>query len=162
MGNPRPYAPDPGAIAAQLRDDLRDAGLEVELRKDEWASHLQAMQNGDHELGILGWTPDVPDPDNYLYVLLDKEGAVPPANNVSFYRSEKFHGLVAAARRSYDAGERRRLYADAQKVAFDDAPMVPLVAMPRVAATSADVEGFVLDPVSSPRFAWTSKRAKAK
>ncbi len=162
MGNPRPYAPDPGAIAAQLRDDLRDAGLEVELRKDEWASHLQAMQNGDHELGILGWTPDVPDPDNYLYVLLDKEGAVPPANNVSFYRSEKFHGLVAAARRSYDAGERRRLYADAQKVAFDDAPMVPLVAMPRVAATSAAVEGFVLDPVSSPRFAWTSKPAKAK
>ncbi len=40
--------------------------------------------------------------------------------------------------------------------------MVLLVAMPRVAATSAAVEGFVLDPVSSPRFAWTSKPAKAK
>ena len=162
MGNPRPYAPDPGAIAAQLRDDLRDAGLEVELRKDEWGSHLRAMQNGDHELGLLGWTPDVPDADNYLYVLLDKEGAVPPANNVSFYRSEKFHALVAAARRSSDAGERRRLYADAQRVAFDDAPLVPLVAMPRTAATSAAVTGFVLDPVSSPRFAWTSKRLPPK
>jgi len=34
--------------------------------------------------------------------------------------------------------------------------MVPLVAMPRMAAMSSKVKGFVLDPISSPRFAWTS------
>lgn len=156
MGNPRPYAPDPGALAAQLRDDLRDAGLEVELRKDEWASHLRALQNGDHELGLLGWTPDVADADNYLYVLLSKDAAVPPANNVSFWTSDPFSALVSKARTTFDAAERRALYAQAQQLAFDEAPLVPLVAMPRTAATRATVKGFRLDPVSSPRFAWTS------
>jgi hypothetical protein len=34
--------------------------------------------------------------------------------------------------------------------------MVPLVAMPRTAALSAKARGFVLDPMSSPRFAWTA------
>lgn len=158
MSNPRPYLPDPAALAAALRDDLRDAGLEVEIVKGEWAHHLQAMQQGDHQLGVLGWTADVADADNYLYVLLSKESAVPPANNVSFYRSDRFQALVAAARRTYDAGERRRLYADAQRLAHDDVAFVPLVVMPRTAVTRADVEGFRLDPVSSPRFAWTSKR----
>lgn len=158
MANPRPYVPDPSALAAQLRDDLRDAGLEVELRKGEWASHLTALQQGDHDLGLLGWTADVPDADNYLYVLLSKEGAVPPANNVSFYRSDRFHDLVAAARRSHDVEARRALYAQAQQVAFDDAALVPLVVMPRTAVTRATVEGFRLDPVASPRFAWTRKR----
>jgi peptide/nickel transport system substrate-binding protein len=157
MSNPRPYVPDPDALAAQLREDLREAGFEVDLRKEEWANHLPLMQNGEHQLGVLGWSPDVPDADNYLYVLLDKDGAVKgSAQNVSFYRSDEFHQKVLAARRTYDPGERRLLYEKAQRIAFDDVPLVPLVAMPRRAATTTRAQGFRLDPVSSPRFAWTS------
>jgi peptide/nickel transport system substrate-binding protein len=156
MGNPRPYVPDPDALATALREDLREAGFDVELKKEEWPAHLPLMQNGDHQMGILGWTPDVADADNYLYVLLDKEGARKPANNVSFYRSEAFHEKVAAARRSHDAAERRRLYEEAQRIAFDDVPLVPLVALPRRAVMAAKVAGFRLDPVSSPRFARVS------
>jgi peptide/nickel transport system substrate-binding protein len=157
MGNPRPYVPDPDALAAQIRDDLRDAGLDVVLKKEEWAAHLPLMQNGEHQLGILGWSPDVADADNYLHVLLDKENTVKgAANNVSFYRGEAFHQLVAKARTSYDPSERNRLYAEAARIAFDEVPLVPLIAMPRMAATLSKVTGFVLDPISSPRFAWVS------
>ena len=156
-GNPRPYMPDPNTLATQIKEDLREVGLDVELRKEEWSPHLTLMQNGDHQLGLLGWSPDIADPDNYIYVLLDKEGAVKgSANNVSFYRSEAFHERVAAARRSYDPSERHRLYLEAQKIAFDDVPLVPLIAMPRTAATTAKAKGFLIDPISSPRFAWTS------
>ncbi len=154
--NPRPYLPNPQAVATQIQQDLKDAGLDVELAKEEWGPHLALMQDGRHQMGLLGWSPDVPDADNYLYVLLDKEGAVKgSANNVSFYRSEAFHEKVAAARRSHDPAERRRLYEDAQRIAFDDCPLVPLVAMPRTAVTLASVTGFEIEPVSSPRFAWT-------
>jgi peptide/nickel transport system substrate-binding protein len=155
--NPRPYLPDPNTTATQIREDLREAGLEVELKKEEWVSHLAILQDGRHQMGILGWTPDVPDADNYLHVLLDKENARKgSASNVSFYGSDAFHEKVSAARRSYDPAERRRLYEEAQRIAFEDCPLVPLIAMPRTAALSARVKGFVLDPVTSPRFAWTS------
>ena len=152
--NPRPYLPNPDSLAAQIRDDLRDIGLEVELKKEEWSGYLKLMQNGEHQMGVLGWSPDVADADNYLYVLLSKEGAVKgSANNVSFYRSDAFQAAVSKARSSYDPEERRRLYAEAQQIAFDDVPLVPLIVQPRTAATSARVKGFVLDPISSPRFA---------
>jgi peptide/nickel transport system substrate-binding protein len=155
--NPRPYMPDPNTLATQIKEDLREAGLDVTLRKEQWSQHLTLLQRGDHQMGLLGWTPDVADPDNYLYVLLDKEGAVKDsANNVSFYLSEAFHEKVAAARRSSDPAERRRLYQAAQKIAFDDVPLVPLVVMPRTAALTAKASGFKLDPIASPRFAWTS------
>jgi peptide/nickel transport system substrate-binding protein len=156
--NVRPYLPDPNTTATQIREDLREIGLVVELKKEEWGPHLALMQSGRHQMGILGWSPDVPDADNYLYVLLDKDGATGDgsANNVSFYRSEAFHEKVLAARRSYDPAERRRLYEDAQRIAFEDCPLVPLVAMPRTAAMTVRAQGFVLDPVTSPRFAWTS------
>jgi len=157
--NPRPYLPDPNATAASIRDDLRDIGLDVELKKEEWSAYLPLLQNGEHQLGIIGWSPDVADADNYLYVLLSKDGAVKgSANNFSFYRSDAFQDKVARARSSYDPAERVRLYAEAQQIAFDDAANVPLVAMPRTAATSAAIQGFVLEPISSPRFAWTSKK----
>jgi peptide/nickel transport system substrate-binding protein len=155
--NVRPYLPDPDTTATQIREDLREIGLEVELKKEEWTSHLALMQDGRHQMGILGWTPDVPDADNYLHVLLDKDNARKgSASNVSFYRSEAFHEKVAAARRSHDAAERKGLYEEAQRIAFDDCPLVPLIAMPRTAALSVRVRGFVLDPMTSPRFAWTS------
>jgi peptide/nickel transport system substrate-binding protein len=157
MSTQRPYVPDPSSLAAQIRDDLREAGLEVQLKKDEWNTHLRAMQNGDHEMGLLGWTADVADADNYLYVLLDKTAAEVPAQNVSFYRSEAFHERVTKARSSYDPAERHRLYAEAQQIAFDDVPLVPLVVMGRMAATRANVSGFALNPVSSPHFAGVSK-----
>jgi peptide/nickel transport system substrate-binding protein len=156
-GNPRPYLPDPNTTATQIREDLREIGLDVELKKEEWSPYLALMQDGRHQMGILGWSPDVPDADNYLYVLLDKDNAIKgSANNVSFYRSDAFHEKVLAARRSHDPAERRRLYEDAQRIAFEDCPLVPLVAMPRTAAMTARAQGFVLDPVTSPRFAWTS------
>jgi peptide/nickel transport system substrate-binding protein len=162
-GNPRPYLPDPDTVAVQIREDLREIGLEVDLRKEEWGPHLALMQNGGHQLGILGWSPDVADADNYLYVLLDKEGAVKgSANNVSFYRSEAFHEKVAAARRTADPAERTRLYQEAQRIAFEDVPLVPLVAMPRTAAVSSRVKGFLLDPIASPRFAWTCLEEPAR
>ena len=155
--NPRPYLPNPDSLAAQIRDDLRDIGLDVELKKEEWSGYLKLVQNGEHQMCVLGWSPDVADADNYLYVLLSKEGAVKgSANNVSFYRSDAFQERVAKARKSYDPAERRRLYAEAQQIAFDDAPMVPLIVQPRMAATASYVKGFVMDPISSPRFARVS------
>ena len=137
MANPRPYVPDPDALAAQLRDDLREAGLDVELKKEEWASHIPLMENGEHQLGILGWSPDVADADNYLYVLLDKDTATKGStNNVSFYRGEEFHRSCQRRPRPAE----RRLAQMAQRV-LDDAHG------PGHAAHGTTLDkGFVLDP----------------
>jgi peptide/nickel transport system substrate-binding protein len=153
--------PRPHVVAAQVREDLAEIGIEVTLRKEEWNPLLDQLSNGEHEMALIGWSADVPDADNFLYVLLDKDAATKgSANNYSFYRSEAFHELVVAARRTYDPAERRALYEKAQRLVDEDAPLVPLVHTPRTAATLATVEGFRIDPVTSPRFAWASLRPR--
>jgi peptide/nickel transport system substrate-binding protein len=157
--NPRPYMPRPHVVAAQVREDLAEIGIEVTLKKEEWNPLLDQLSNGEHQMALIGWSADVPDADNFLYVLLDKDAATKgSANNYSFYRSEAFHELVLAARRAHDPAERRALYERAQRLADEEAPLVPLVHTPRTAATLATVEGFRIDPVTSPRFAWATIR----
>ena len=160
MSNPRPYMPRPDTVAAQVREDLAEVGISVTLRKEEWNPLLDKLSNGEHQMALIGWSADVPDPDNFLYVLLDKDAATKgSANNYSFYRSEAFHELVVAARRSHDPAERARLYERAQRLVDEDAPLVPLVHTPRMAATLATVDGFAIDAVTSPRFAWVTLQA---
>jgi peptide/nickel transport system substrate-binding protein len=158
--NPRPYMPRPQTVASQVREDLAEAGIDVTLRKEEWNPLLDQLQNGEHQMALIGWSADVADADNFLYVLLDKDAATKgSANNYSFYRSEAFHELVVAARRSHDPAERARLYERAQRLVDEDAPLVPLAHTPRMAATLATVESFAIDAVTSPRFAWVTLQA---
>jgi ABC-type transport system substrate-binding protein len=156
--NPRPYMPDPNTLAIQVAEDLKAIGLSVELKKEEWGPYLDMLSNGEHQMGLIGWSADIADADNFLYVLLDKDGAVkgPGNSNNSFWKSDEFHEKVLAARRTYDAAERDRLYADAQRIAAREVPIVPLVHTPATVATSARVGNFLLDPVNSRRFAWVT------
>lgn len=126
--NSRPYMPSPSSVATQVAIALRDVGFDVTLDKKEWASYLQMVKNGEHQMALLGWSADYPDADNFLYVLLDKDNAVPGrANNISFYTSEEVHERLMAARNTHDRAERTRLYHEAQEIIFEDCPMIPLV-----------------------------------
>jgi ABC-type transport system substrate-binding protein len=126
--NSRPYMPNPNEVATQIAIVLRDVGFDVQLRKEEWASYLNLVKNGKHQMALMGWSADYPDADNFLYVLLDKENAVEgSANNISFYRDEQVHEWLTAARQSHDTAERLELYKKAQEKIFDDCPMIPLV-----------------------------------
>src|SRR5688572_11343985 len=73
----RPYMPQPEEVAKQIASDLTQIGFTVELRKEAWGSILKRTQNGQHQLALMGWSADVADADNFLYVLLDKTNARP-------------------------------------------------------------------------------------
>ena len=103
-------------------------------------------------MALLGWTGDNGDPDNFLYVLLDKTAAVKPAQNIAFYKSDELHEVLVAARRSADRDERIQLYHTAQEIIFRDAPWVPLVHATQTAAFQRGVTGFKLHPTGSKWF----------
>jgi peptide/nickel transport system substrate-binding protein len=96
---------------------------------------------------------DIGDPDNFLYVLLDRDNArVGSANNVSFYRGEKVHSLLLAAQRSYDLKERVRLYHEAQRILFEEVPTVPLVTVPDFRILRREVSGYTIYPAGGEYF----------
>ena len=103
-------------------------------------------------MALLGWTGDNGDPDNFLYVLLDKSATALPASNIAFYRSEELHEILVEAQREVDVDRRTELYRNAQEIIFRDAPWVPLVHAAQTAAFQSKVKGYKLHPTGSKWF----------
>ena len=127
MPNPRPYMPQPKKIAQAMQSNLKEVGIEVEIRSFDWGTYLEKTENGEHDMALLGWTGDNGDPDNFLYVLLDKDNAVKgSAGNIAFYKSDELHELLIEAQKTMDKKKRTDLYKEAQQVIHEDAPWVPM------------------------------------
>ncbi len=144
----RPYLTEPQKIAEALQAQLAEAGIRAKLVTFEWATYLKKGQNGEHPMGIFGWTGDNGDPDNFLYVLLDKDNAVKgKAQNRAFYKSDAVHELLIKAQSTPDQATRAKLYQRAQELIHQDAPWVPFVHAGRVAVHRKEVANFFGHPL---------------
>jgi peptide/nickel transport system substrate-binding protein len=151
----RPYMPQPKEIATALQQQFAAIGVTAEIVTMDWATYLDETGKGAHDTALLGWTGDNGDPDNFIYVLLDKDNATEAdAGNIAFYRSDELHDLLIKAQQDPDQANRVEYYMEAQEVIHDDAPWVPLVhSTPPIAASKA-VSGFVPHPTGSETTFW--------
>lgn len=156
----RPYMPQPQKIGEAIQADLAKIGIKATITSFDWGTYLDKTSNGEHDMALLGWTGDNGDPDNFLYVLLDKDNAVKPnANNISFYRSEQVHKLLIEAQTVADMKKRTALYEKAQEIIHNDVPMVTLVHSTPPLAGRKYVKGFIPHPTQSETLAtvWLDK-----
>src|SRR4029079_12041797 len=70
---PRIYLPDPEEVAHVIQQNLAAVGIQTDLVVQDFGAHQADTQQGKHDLCLLGWTTDNGDPDNFLYVLLDRD-----------------------------------------------------------------------------------------
>ena len=117
--------------------------------------HFQRLNRGEHDLGLVGWSSDVNDPDNILYQLLDPDNANDYANNNSRYRNARVHELLVAAKREFDPAKREAYYREVQEIALSDAPTVPLVHTSMRVVLNKRVQNYYLHPASLERLRWT-------
>jgi peptide/nickel transport system substrate-binding protein len=140
-------------IAQAIQADLSAVGIQAKIVTWEWGTYLNKVENGEHPMALLGWIGDNGDPDNFLYVLLDKTVAMAkPSQNIAFYRSDDLHTVLVEARQASDHAQRTALYRKAQEIVGRDAPWVPLVHTTQTAAFRKRVRGFHLHPTGSFHF----------
>ncbi|WP_237458409.1 ABC transporter substrate-binding protein [Pontibacillus yanchengensis] len=153
MSNPRPYMPQPKVTAQAIQQMLKEVNINVEIVENEWESHLTKTQNGEHDMAFLGWTGDNGDPDNFLYVLLDKDNAKKgSAGNIAFYKNDKVHDLLTKAQTEMDQQKRTEYYKEAQKIIHEDAPWVPIAHTTPPVVAKDYIEGYVPHPTGSEAF----------
>lgn len=153
MSNPRPYLPQPKFSAQVIQQMLGDVGINVKIIENDWDTHLTKTENGEHDMAFLGWTGDNGDPDNFLYVLLDKDNAkVGSAGNIAFYKNDKVHDLLIKAQTEMNKEKRTEYYMEAQQIIHDDAPWLPIAHTTPPLAASKKVTEYIPHPTGSEPF----------
>lgn len=141
--------PEPDKVATAVAANLKDAGIEVEKYTCDWGEYQKKVMDGEHEMAMFVWSADIPDPDNFLYVLLDPDNTVKgQAQNVSFYRNDVLHYTLMKAQSALDEGERAALYRKAQEIIHEDAPWVPMTHANQMIAFRNGVRNIKLSPVT--------------
>lgn len=144
MDSSRNYFPKPLQTAQYIKDRLKDINIDATIKTYEWDEYLNRIQNGEHEMALIGWTGDNIDPDNFLNTLLASENAKPGyAGNYSFYKNSEVDILLTQAREATDMVFRKNLYRNLLSIVDKDKPSVPLVHTMPVLAAGSSVRGYL-------------------
>lgn len=142
----RPYMPNAKRVAEMMRADLEAIGVAVTLRTAEWDAYRNALAQGEHMTGILGWSGDNGDPDNFLHALLSCTAARPGGGNMARWCDPAFDALIERAKRTADPAERARLYGEAQAVFAAELPWLPIAHSVVFTALRREVRGYRQSP----------------
>jgi peptide/nickel transport system substrate-binding protein len=144
--NPRGYNPVGIKMAVAVQEYLANIGVELELETLEWGAFLDARRSIDnHDMGMVGWSGDNGDPDNFLYEMFSTD--MIPVGNTSHYSNPDLDAILIKARTVTDPAERAKLYEEASWIIHDDAAWLFVNHTLHVRATRANVEGFALNPL---------------
>ena len=148
----RPYNPNAKRIAELMQADLAKIGVKAEIKSFEWGEYRKRMQNGEHQMGMLGWTGDNGDPDNFLNTLLGCASAKSNGSNVAKFCHKPFDDLVLKAKQVTNPAERTKLYEKAQVIFKEQAPWFTIAHAVQIAPVRNEVVGFKLSPFARHTF----------
>ena len=121
----RPYNPNAKRMAEIMQADLAKVGITVELKSFEWGEYRKRLQAGEHQMGLLGWTGDNGDPDNFFF-LLGCAAAREGGQNIAKWCNKEFDDLLVKARTLSDNKERTAMYKQMQAIFKKEAPWVTI------------------------------------
>jgi peptide/nickel transport system substrate-binding protein len=139
-------------VADAVRAQLREVGLEVELRTLEWPQYVPYVRRpapeNDIQFAMLGWSVPTMDADYALFALFHST-EIPPGFNGAFYQNPEVDALLEAARSTLDPAERQAAYDEAIAIIWEDAPWLFLYSEIQVTAIRSNVSGFIVHPDES-------------
>jgi len=143
----RPYNPNAKRIAELMQADLAKIGVKAEIKTFEWGEYRKRMQAGEHQMGMLGWTGDNGDPDNFLHTLLGCDSAKSVSgSNVAKFCHQPFDDLVVKAKTVSKQAERTELYKKAQVIFKEQAPWFTIAHAVQLKPVRKEVVDFKLSP----------------
>jgi dipeptide transport system substrate-binding protein len=149
----RPYNPNAKRMAEMMQADLAKVGINATLVSYEWGEYRKRLQAGEHQMGLLGWTGDNGDPDNFLAVLLgcDKDGK-PNAQNIPKWCDAAFNEAIVQAVQLTDQAERTKLYQSAQKIHNQQVPWLNIAHSTVFEPIRKEVSGYKVSPLGAHEF----------
>lgn len=143
----RPYNPNAKRIAELMQADLAKINVKAEIKSFEWGEYRKRLQAGEHQMGMLGWTGDNGDPDNFLYTLLGCASAKSASgSNISKFCHQPYEDLVVKAKSATKQSDRDALYKKAQVIFKEQAPWFTIAHAVQLKPVRKEVVDFKLSP----------------
>ena len=118
---------------------LKDVGIDVELKSFEWGTYFSDVQNGRFQLATMRWVGAV-DPDLYRLALHSNE--LPPGRNRGAYINKDLDTLLDEGLAIRDPEKRIRHYYKVQKMVLEDLAIVPLWYDQQVSVVSRRIKNY--------------------
>lgn len=150
-GKPNGYAfalmttagdPNTQQTAELIKDQLKEAGIEMQIQPLEFAKLTQALTAGEHEAGVIGWNATY-DPDDWVYNHFSTKGSL---NLRSHYSNPEVDRLLEQARTTLDPARRKPLYQQAQQLFMGDAVFCVLYDRNTADLCTSKVQNYPLGP----------------
>ncbi len=126
---------------------LQRVGIELTIRTLDFATYYADIQGGSFDLTSLQWV-GINDPNSY-YMVFDSKKTPPHGENRGYYSSPAMDRLVEAGMRTVAPEERKKIYAQVQRLAAADLPYVSLWWVDNVAVMNRRLVGFNAYPNGS-------------
>ena len=135
--------------ATVIQQQLRDVGIDLEVRSYEFATMYADVLKGNFQLvGMLWVGGAMVDPDMLRRVFYSTQ--TPPAGfNRGHYSNPEVDRLLDLASAGGTEAERKKYYGEAQKIIADDAPYISIWNRTNVAVARPVLSGLHLDATSN-------------
>ncbi|KPB70147.1 ABC transporter substrate-binding protein [Pseudomonas cannabina] len=137
--------PNPALGAQLLQADLKQIGINAEIKVIEWGELIRRAKAGEHDLLFMGWAGDNGDPDNFLTPQFSC-AAVQSGTNFARYCGKTLDTLITDGKSTSDQAARSKLYQQAQQQIQQQALWIPLAHPTAAALVRKDVTGYQVSP----------------
>lgn len=124
-----------------VQAQLAQIGVNVDINVYEWGAFQDAINAGEHELLILGWTNTTCDPEYSVTPLFHSKNCGMNGNR-AYLRDEKVDQMIDAASMETDREKRLQTYRDLQVRLNELCPWVPLYYKSNMVGRREDLKGF--------------------
>lgn len=117
--------PDEVAKLQWMREQFEKLGIQLQIRATNYNRFQEKMQTGNAQIFIWGWSADYPDPENFLFLLLSKNGKVLyGGENAGNYQSDRYDQLFNTMKSMDNTPERQAIINQMIMLSEDDMPVV--------------------------------------
>jgi ABC-type transport system substrate-binding protein len=141
--------PEGRRLGEAIQGMLRQIGITLDIRTNEFATFYGDIQKGNFDLTSLDWVGM--DLTHQYSMVFDSKMTPPDGANRGGYSNPVMDRLLEQGEVTLDRAARRKIYAEVQKIAADDLPYIPLWWMDNVVVMNRRVRGFKPFPNGSLR-----------
>jgi peptide/nickel transport system substrate-binding protein len=143
-------------MVAVMQQQLRDVGIALDIRSFEFATFFADVTHGVFQMYGLRWIGGNEDPDIFEYAFHSAKSP-PNGANRGFYSNARVDALIDQARRETDAGVRKELYAEVQRILAEDVPSINLWYLDNVIVHNKRVRHLQMNPAGNYDFLKTAE-----